>query len=157
MDVATSAFLQDLMTDLHTDEGQRLFVYDDYDGNKIVRGSVVKGNPTIGIGRCLSTRGITELEANTLLANDCIATLDACQRVFTWFHTLDTVRQRAICNMAFQMGVAGVAEFTNMIMYLQKQDWHNAAAAMLDSAWAKETPARAEHVAIMIKTGAELV
>ena len=51
-------------------EGLRLQVYDDATGKPIQRGSMVVGNPTIGIGTLIAAPGgITEAEATLLLSN----------------------------------------------------------------------------------------
>jgi lysozyme len=46
--------------------------------------------------------------------------------------------------MTFQMGPAGVGKFKNMLIALQNQSYAEAAAEMLDSRWAKQTPNRAK-------------
>lgn len=55
---------------LRAEEGLRLTVYDDATGKPIKPGTLVKGHPTIGIGRALDVNGITEAEAEYLKAND---------------------------------------------------------------------------------------
>ena len=42
------------------------------------------------------------------------------------------------------MGPAGVGKFKNMLLALQNQSYAEAAAEMLDSRWAKQTPNRAK-------------
>ena len=49
-----------------------------------------------------------------------------------------------LCEMTFQMGPAGVGKFKNMLIALQNQSYAEAAAEMLDSRWAKQTPNRAK-------------
>jgi lysozyme len=46
--------------------------------------------------------------------------------------------------MTFQMGATGVSKFRNMILALQSHSYMDAAAEMLDSRWAKQTPNRAK-------------
>jgi lysozyme len=55
---------------LEREEGLRLAVYDDATGKPLLPGMKVVGHPTIGIGRCLDRKGITEAEARALLEND---------------------------------------------------------------------------------------
>ena len=49
-----------------------------------------------------------------------------------------------LCEMTFQMGPAGVGKFKNMLIALQNQSYAEAAAEMLDSMRAKQTPNRAK-------------
>jgi lysozyme len=61
-------------------------------------------------------------------------------------------KQDVLFEMAYQMGVAGVLGFKNMLAYLQKKEYAKASFAMLGSKWAKQTPKRAkELVEIMAK------
>ena len=54
-----------------------------------------------------------------------------------------------IIEMIFQLGSAGVQKFRNMWKALQKDppDYKEASVQMLDSRWAKQTPARAREMA----------
>jgi lysozyme len=139
--------------ELDRDEGTRLVVYDDATGEPIGPGSRVIGNPTIGTGRCLTNRnGISTAEANYLRDNDInvrLAQLD--QR--PWFVNMPVDRQRAIVNMSFQMGVAGVLSFGDMIAAIQAEDWAKAADAAMASAWARQVPARAARVTTLLEYG----
>jgi lysozyme len=136
------------------DEGDVRVVYDDATGKPIVAGSHVIGNPTIGRGRLLcAPGGISGSEDDTLFAND-LARARKLAATLTVFRKLDAVRQGVLVEMVFQMGLAGVAEFHQALAALDRGEWNAAAAAMLDSAWARETPARAQKLAMIIETGA---
>jgi len=142
-----------LTTELTRDEGIRLAVYDDATGEPIKPGSHVVGHPTIGIGRALDTHGITEREANELLHNDILAVSAEIYKRLPWVEHLDEVRQMVLASMAFQMGVEGLLGFHNTLAAIARGDYGIAAAGMLDSKWAEQTPARAERLAAMIKSG----
>ena len=60
-------------------------------------------------------------------------------------------RTDIIMSMAYQMGVAGLAGFKNTLKLISTGDFKGAANGMLNSAWAKQTPNRAErHAQVMI-------
>lgn len=59
--------------------------------------------------------------------------------------------QRALGNMAYQMGVSGVMGFRKMLAALKDGDRELAANESLDSTWAKQTPRRAQRVAALIR------
>lgn len=102
-----------------------------------------RGFLTIGVGRCLTTRGITKKEAQYLLTNDISGVL-ADMEEQAWWEKLDAARQIALTDMAFNLGVHGLLAFRKMISALLAQRWGDAAAQMLDSAWAREVGERAD-------------
>ena len=143
-----------LSLELEQEEGLRLYVYDDATGQRIVPGSHVIGHPTIGIGRALDTTGITQVEALTLFDGDVeekVGGLD--ERLGAWWRKLTPVRQRVLIEMAFQMGVAGLLKFQGFLDKLQASDYNGAAEEMLNSAWARQTPQRAQRAADRVREG----
>ncbi len=141
-----------MMTQLTDEEGERLTVYDDATGMRIVPGMRVIGHPTIGMGRALDVNGITSFEAQAMLAADVKRYLLELNKL-VWFTALDGIRQRVIVDMRHQLGLHGLTGFRDMIAAIERQDWDAAAAAGLDSAWHHETPARAERLMAMLRTG----
>jgi lysozyme len=127
---------------LRRDEGVRLRPY---------RDSV--GKVTIGVGRNLDDVGISEKEADLLLANDIQSATISLEANFPWTMELDQVRKGALLNMAFNMGVRGLAEFRDFLEKMQAQNFRAAAGAMLDSLWARQVGARATRLSIQIETG----
>ena len=117
---------------------------------KAYRDSV--GILTIGIGRNLEDRGITEAEARYLLDND----INACINdllTFAWFPDLDPVRQRVFVDLCFNLGVKRLREFTKMLDAAEHKDWTKAAAELLDSKYAEQVGQRAQTLAAMLVTG----
>lgn len=55
--------------------------------------------------------------------------------------------KEVIIEMVFQLGIGGVGKFKNMWKALDKEDYGEASFQMLDSLWAKQTPARAGKLA----------
>lgn len=62
-------------------------------------------------------------------------------------------RQAILKSMAYQMGVQGLAAFKNTLQAVIEQRWNDAAAGMLNSRWAKQTPDRAKRHAEQMRTG----
>lgn len=150
--------LPDLVNDLESDEGSgptsdgRFFVYDDATGQRINPGSIVRGNPTIGNGRCLNTNGISDYERKMLLSQDCDIVIEECEK-YDWFDLLSHNRQRVIANMIFQLGATRFALFRTMIDCIEQSDWQGAHNAMLSSLWAKQVPNRANKLATNFLAG----
>jgi lysozyme len=132
-----------LIDQLIRDEGVRLHPYTD---------SV--GKLTIGIGRNLTDVGISQSEAEMLLANDVANASKRLDEAFPWTSGLDDVRRGALLNMTFNMGVGGLAQFKKFLQAMQAGDWNLAHNEMLDSLWAKQVGVRAERLAVQIQVGA---
>ena len=112
------------------------------------------GKLTIGIGRNLEDTGISEDEAEYLCRND-IANAEAVA-VATFggrdWSSWEEPRQAAILSMIFQLGAVGFKSFKATIQCLKEHRWSDAAANMLRSRWAAQTPARVKRAAAMVST-----
>jgi len=131
-------FIKDLLI---RDEGLRLTAY-----------KCTAGRTTIGVGRNLDDVGISAEEADLLLQND-LQHIEAQALTFTWYVTLDAVRQAVILSMLFNLGLRGFQGFTNTIKDIESGDFAGAASRMLESKWVKQVGQRANRLAEMMKTG----
>lgn len=154
---------------LRGDEGYKLNVYWDH-----------LGYPTVGIGhlilmqktkdntliyntlskmvdRTVPVGGLLTPEEVTKLFNEDIVKLRAGiianSTLRDVYLTLNASRRMALENMCFQMGTGGVAKFKNTLAAMKAGNWKAAYDGMLNSAWAKQTPGRANRVAKVILTG----
>ena len=71
--------------------------------------------------------------------------MQACER--------DPARMAVLQSMAYQMGVKGLAAFNNTLQAVIERRWNDAAAGMLNSRWARQTPERAQRHALQMRTG----
>lgn len=134
-------------------EGFRGTVYDDATGKPIQPGSEVKGNPTIGIGTLLcAPGGITREEADYLCRNRIAIAYAAVEKLDTGLSPEDP-RYDVLAEMAFQMGGDGLAQFQNTLQAVREKRWADAAQGMLNSLWARQTPARARELASIMALG----
>lgn len=108
---------------------------------------------TIGVGRNLDDRGITEDEARYLLKNDIAIVEEELLRVKPSVADLDGVRQRVLVDMGFNLGLPILMKFQNMWAAIDDEDWIEAAEQMLDSRWAKQVGRRAVRLADAMRTG----
>lgn len=131
----------DLAEQLTRDEGSRSHAYLD-----------TVGKVSVGVGRNLTDVGLSESEIQTLLAND-IAKVRAQLAGYAWYQGLDPIRQGAIENMCFNIGLGGILHFPTMIHCLTVKDWQGASDAMLDSVWSKQVGARAFRLARQVLSG----
>jgi len=136
---------EQLIKQLRRDEDEILHAYQDH-----------LGYWTIGVGRLIDRRkggGITAEESAYLLSNDISRREAELDRRIPWWRNLDGARQGVLLNMAFQMGVDGLLGFKNTLAMVQSGDYAGAADGMLHSLWASQTPARAQRLAVQMRTG----
>jgi lysozyme len=138
---------------LRRDESERQYAYDDANGKTLAKGGTLQANLTIGVGRNLSAKGISQKERDFLLANDVEDATVALEAAFPWAMELDDVRKGALLNMVFNMGVRGLSGFHDFLAKMQAKDFAGAKDAMLDSLWAKQVGPRASRLAVQIETG----
>lgn len=130
---------------LEKEEGRRRACYQDH-----------LGYWTIGVGRLIDERrggGLTDDEIDYLLANDIARKTAEIEAVLPWAKSLDEVRRAVLIAMAFQMGVTGMLQFKTALAHARLGDYKGAASSMLDSRWARQTPARAQRMAKQMETG----
>ena len=127
---------------LRRDEGVRLKLYTD-----------TVGKLTIGVGRNLSDVGISYEEATTLLQNDVVKAQEELVANLPLYTALDPIRQAALVNMVFNLGIHGFLTFTTAIGYMQAGNWDAAATELLNSKWARQVGERATRLAEQIRTG----
>ena len=133
---------EDLRSDLIRHEGIVRHAYQDH-----------LGFWTIGIGRLIDQRrggGISQQEAEVLLDNDIERVLVSLNQSLEWFHRLPERKKRALANMAFQLGPAGLFGFRRMLAALKRGDYSAASREALDSKWARQTPNRAKEIAALL-------
>lgn len=70
--------------------------------------------------------------------------------MFKVFKEQSLNRREILMSMMYQMGVDGVHGFKKMWTALDNKNYTDAASEMLDSRWAKQTPARANRHAIVM-------
>jgi lysozyme len=111
---------------------------------------------TIGVGRLIDKRkggGLRPDEITYLLNNDIDDRINELNRRLPWFQNLDDARKGVLVNMSFQMGVDGLLGFVNTLKLVEQGKYENAAHAMLQSLWAKQTPERAKRMSEQMRTG----
>lgn len=108
---------------------------------------------TIGIGRNLEDRGISEDEARYLCLNDIEIVERELASNFAVVDGLDPARQLVIADMAFNLGVPRLRGFAKMWLAIERGDYNAAAEEMLDSKWARQVGQRAQRLAETMRTG----
>lgn len=117
------------------------------------------GKLTIGVGINLD-EGITAEESDYLLASRVRRAQAELDRALPWWRGLSERRQRALANMAYNLGTKRLLGFSDMLAALQSGDYARAADEAMDSRWALQVgdgpggkDDRAERIAAMFRGG----
>jgi len=138
----TPETVQQLRSDLKRDEGLRLKPYLD-----------TVGKVSIGYGRNLDDRGISEDEAEFLLAEDVKLVLNDIRHLFPWVLNETQNRQRAFANLLFNLGATKLGKFKNTLAHWAAGQHQKAADGIRASLYAKQVGARAERIAKLVEQG----
>lgn len=141
-----------MRSDLERDEDRKSYLYKDS-----------LGLWTIGCGRlvdkdkdkALTNKDafLSEDEMDLMENNDITKCLSDIESE-PWMLACDTDgRRRALVNMRFQLGPAGLRSFKNSLSMIQQRRWKDAATNLRQSIWYTQTPARAERVIRLIENG----
>ena len=139
----TEALMNRIKAQLVRHEGLRLKPY-----------RCTAGKLTIGIGRNLDDRGISQKEAYAMLGRD----IHDCEQwlideIPDVYCGLDEIRQSVLLNMCFNLGIKGLLEFKNTLSLIGAGDWERAANNMLASRWAKQVGLRAIELSELMRKG----
>jgi lysozyme len=139
------------------------------------------GYLTIGIGRNLETKGLSEEEQlrlfgvsglsseaviarlaqlslaedemQFLLKNDIKDCFNSLLVRYPWFAGLGMVPQLAMINLAFNLGMGGLAKFKRALAAMQVGDFKGASEHFAESAWFNQVGNRAKRVCGMLSSG----
>jgi lysozyme len=143
-----------LIDELTVDEGARGDVYDDENDRRITAGAIVHGNPTTAIGHALNRTPWTTVQMRTICGWDIDAKIPDLYARFPWVAMLSEPRQRALANMAFNMGVDGLAKLQNFLLLLQRGNFDDAVTDLGGTLWAREVgPERTARISALIRQG----
>ncbi len=111
---------------------------------------------TIGVGRNIDKDGglgLSEDEIDYLLKNDIYRCRKELSETFSWFDDLDSVRQDALCNLHFNLGLTRLLGFKKALGFMASGDFYMAADEFLDSNWRNQVGDRAIEVTDQIRDG----
>lgn len=130
---------------------KKILIFDEGKENKAYTDTV--GKITIGVGRNLTDKGLSDKEIEILLDNDISDALQDIYVIFgtRWGQSVGDYRLIAIASMLFNLGKPRFLTFKKMREALKNHDFELAAAEALDSKWAQQVGKRAERLAYIIK------
>lgn len=111
------------------------------------------GKLTIGFGRNLEDRGISEPEALQMLDADLAACVAELHRAIPGWQKHSPERQNVLVEMVYNLGMPRLLTFRKFLAALDQANYPQAAAEMLDSKWAQQVGQRAKTMAKQMETG----
>ncbi|WP_299494664.1 glycoside hydrolase family protein [uncultured Shewanella sp.] len=103
--------------------------------------------------KALCQGGITFEEALYLLDNDIELVESQLLKNINFINKLDDIRKVVLCDMAFNLGMAGLLKFKRMLRAVELGNYQMAADEMLASKWARQVGQRAIDLADMMRSG----
>lgn len=138
MSIAAPQNLDDL---LEHDEGRKRFLYKDS-----------QGLLTIGVGYNIQENGLPDQIIDELYQIKRDEAIGTVRQLFGFTPDPTRARDSAIVDMAFELGEPRLRGFVQLRSCWEQQDWAGAAAAALDSQYARQVPNRAREIAKLIET-----
>lgn len=145
--------LEHLEAQLNVEEGERALIYDDATGKPFKKGDILKGNLSVGAG------------LNLMIPFD-PAELDFLERLriakgqqlliaYSWYAALDEVRQVALADIAYNIGVTGLLHWPHFLSFMAQKNYPSAVAEIRsDTLWLSQVgPIRARRLETMIEKG----
>lgn len=107
---------------------------------------------TIGCGRNLTDKGISDSEIDFLMDNDIAEVLSECQKL-PYFKLLNDARQLVVADMIFNIGRLRFLGFVKMNAALTAGNYNEAAEEMVKSHWYRQVGRRAVRLVTAMRLG----
>lgn len=111
------------------------------------------GALTIGCGRNLDAKGLSQSEIDLMLENDVNDAEYDARELFPTFDQLTDNRKAVLINMAFNLGRDRLGKFRKLIKAVTSEDFAAAYVEMVTSLWADQVKQRAVRLAKIMKDG----
>jgi len=108
--------------------------------------------PTIGIGHNLRDRDISLHACDVIFHDDLNDTEQELVDRWPFVSSLSEARYGVMLNMAYNLGVSGLARFVRLRAALEDRDWTRACTEMRDSDWFIQTGDRALRLIVQMRT-----
>lgn len=118
------------------------------------------GIMTCGIGHNLAAWPLpgevypmTQERIDAVFAKDLERATNDLVSNFPWYSSLDPVRQAVLVDMSFQLGITKLTAFKTFLGLVEAGNYQGAAADLMQTDLARETPIRASENADMLSSG----
>jgi lysozyme len=101
----------------------------------------------------IKREGLPQVEAYQMLLEIVDKRSKTLHDALPWLSKLSPARRAVLLNMSYQLGVPGLLKFSRTLAAAQRGDYATCSVYMLESKWAKQTPARAKRLAAQMHKG----
>lgn len=108
---------------------------------------------TIGWGRNLDAKGLSDAEAELLLQNDLREACAELDRLTPWWRALDAPRQYVLVDLMFTLGATKLTRFAPTLALIEAGDYQGAAHRLTRTKWYRDVGTRGARVVRMLRTG----
>jgi|GEM_PF-3203588 len=129
-----------------------------YESNYIQTMKSTKNGILVGYDFNITKNGISEEVASTIVEKAVAEDRERLEK-YNWFNKLDDVRQGAVLNLTFNMGVGGFLKFKSTISHLNNGNYDAASKSLLYTSrgtktrYYRQVKGRAKEVSNQLKTG----
>jgi len=145
--------IMDYVVYIKQNEGYRAKPYDDATGKELKSGDKIVGKITIGVGRNLSDRGLSNDEIEYLLKNDIV---DAYYDVVSVFGDVVEYYPRnvmlVLVDMMFNLGLPRFMQFKKFIQAIKDFDYEKALYELENSRLCKQARNRCERNKTLLRS-----
>lgn len=138
-----------LAANIEIEEGFVSYPYDDKTEKRVEKGYTVVGTVTFGHGLTF----LTEEESDAVVRMRGARIAAELLARLPWIASLSEPRRRALVDMAYNLGIAGLEEFTTFLGMMQSGHFDNAADDLKVTPWASEVGSRAKRIEAEIRAG----
>ena len=124
-----------------------------HEGLRLTPYRCTAGKLTIGYGRNLEDKGISDSDAERMLSDDIVQITVELDKRLSCMLKLNAVRRAVLIDMAFNLGVAGLMSFKKTLSHIDAGEYELASIEMLDSRWASQVGKRATRLSHMMRDG----
>lgn len=107
---------------------------------------------TLGVGRNIEDRGISDITAMQMLEEDIALCVNELERNISWWSEAPDGLQEVLIDLCFNMGISKLMLFTKTLQYLGSGEMVKAADELLNSRYATMVPNRAKRNADIIRS-----
>ena len=107
---------------------------------------------TLGVGRNIEDRGISDITAIQMLEEDIALCVNELERNISWWSEVPDGLQEVLIDLCFNMGISKLMLFTKTLQYLGSGEMVKAADELLNSRYATMVPNRAKRNADIIRS-----
>jgi lysozyme len=126
---------------------------DGHEGRKRKMYKCSAGYNTIGVGHNLDANPISDRAIQVILEDDVADVIAQLDAQLPWWRDNDEVRQAALIDLCFNLGIGTLRTFRNTLAAWQAGDFDAAAIGLENSKWYSQVGRRGPRVVSMVRNG----